>query len=208
MKRYGDLQNANALYRAGAYREALDRYLEVSGKPRPGVFVGRYCSIGRRVSWGAGMHSMTGISTAPILRGGGKVYTGEQQIRAGIVPRRPTQGPNALTISENDVWVGDGAIILPGVRIGTGAVIGANAVVTGDVEPYAIVAGVSAKPLRQRFAPFVVDQLFETRWWDYPLLTIKSLPCSNVLEFVNAFKAGHLAPEICKTLEFGTSDRQ
>lgn len=67
----------------------------------------------------------------------------------------------------HDVWVGHGAVIMPGVTIGNGAVIGANAVVTGDVAPYTIVAGVPAKPLRQRFPADVAARVEKLAWWDW-----------------------------------------
>jgi acetyltransferase-like isoleucine patch superfamily enzyme len=68
----------------------------------------------------------------------------------------------------NDVWVGCRACILRGVNIGDGAIIGAGAVVTKDVEPYMIVGGVPAKPIRPRFSRDVARQLQEMRWWDWP----------------------------------------
>ncbi|SHM79925.1 transferase hexapeptide (six repeat-containing protein) [Caldanaerovirga acetigignens] len=68
----------------------------------------------------------------------------------------------------HDVWIGHGAILLPGVKVGTGAVVGAGAVVTKDVEPYAIVAGVPARKIKERFPREVVEKIMETQWWDWP----------------------------------------
>ena len=67
----------------------------------------------------------------------------------------------------HDVWIGHGAVIMPGVAIGNGAVVGANAVVTHDVAPYAIVAGVPAKPLRDRFSTAVAARIETLAWWDW-----------------------------------------
>ncbi|QWA14027.1 acetyltransferase [Sodalis ligni] len=72
----------------------------------------------------------------------------------------------------NDVWMGHGAIILPGVTIGDGAVVAAGAVVSKDVEPYQIVGGVPAKTIRMRFSPEVGRQLQLIAWWDWSLDTI------------------------------------
>jgi carbonic anhydrase/acetyltransferase-like protein (isoleucine patch superfamily) len=66
------------------------------------------------------------------------------------------------------VWIGHGAILLPGVAIGNGAVIAAGAVVSRDVAPYMIAAGVPAKPLRPRFAPQTAARIAALAWWDWP----------------------------------------
>jgi len=68
----------------------------------------------------------------------------------------------------HDVWIGHGAVIMPGLTIGNGAIVGANAVVTHDVPAYAIVAGVPAKPLRQRFAADIAARIEALSWWDWP----------------------------------------
>lgn len=68
----------------------------------------------------------------------------------------------------HDVWLGHGSTVLPDVAVGTGAVVGAGAVVTRDVEPYSVVAGVPAEPIGRRFSKSVADQLQEIAWWDWP----------------------------------------
>jgi phosphonate metabolism protein (transferase hexapeptide repeat family) len=73
----------------------------------------------------------------------------------------------------HDVWIGHNATIMAGVNIGNGAVIGAGAVVTKDVAPYSIVAGVPAKPIRQRFPERVAGQLELLAWWDWSHEIIK-----------------------------------
>ncbi|MCO4319941.1 CatB-related O-acetyltransferase [Aliidiomarina quisquiliarum] len=68
----------------------------------------------------------------------------------------------------NDVWIGQGALIMPDIIIGDGAIIGGNAVVTRNVPPYAIVGGVPANLIRMRFDESVVESLLRIRWWDWP----------------------------------------
>ncbi|WP_084507282.1 LbetaH domain-containing protein [Geminicoccus roseus] len=68
----------------------------------------------------------------------------------------------------HDVWIGHGAVILAGAKIGNGAVIGAGAVVSKRVEPYQIVGGVPARPLRARFEPGIAERLEALAWWDWP----------------------------------------
>lgn len=73
----------------------------------------------------------------------------------------------------NDVWIGMNATILSGVTIGDGAVIGANSLVTNDVEPYTIVGGNPAKPIRKRFDQQTIDKLLRIKWWDWDIEKIK-----------------------------------
>lgn len=75
--------------------------------------------------------------------------------------------PAGDTIVGNDVWIGSEAIIMPGVRIGDGAVIGTRALVTRDVEPYAIVGGNPAKLIRKRFDETDIAILLELKWWEW-----------------------------------------
>jgi hypothetical protein len=67
----------------------------------------------------------------------------------------------------HDVWIGHGAVLLPGVKVGNGAVIGSNAVVTKAVAPYTIVAGVPAKLIKFRFYDDVCERMDELAWWDW-----------------------------------------
>lgn len=158
-------------------------YMNDGGYIRDDVFIGRYCSIGRRVTIGAGMHSMSGLSTSPSIRGIACNIYNEQQ-RSSI----RLQIRNKFTIIENDVWIGDGAIILPGVIISTGAVIGANTVVNKDIPPYSIVAGSPMRAIGRRFDDNVVDCLINSRWWDYDKKTLDRMPVSNIFEFLDIAK--------------------
>jgi len=76
--------------------------------------------------------------------------------------------PAGDTIIGNDVWIGSEAIIMPGIRIGDGAVIGTRALVTRDVEPYSIVGGNPAKTIRKRLDDQQIELLLQIKWWDWP----------------------------------------
>lgn len=81
--------------------------------------------------------------------------------------------PAGDTIIGSDVWIGAEAMIMPGVKIGHGAMIGSRALVTRDVEPYTIVGGNPAKPIRKRFDDDSIALLLELAWWDWPLERLK-----------------------------------
>lgn len=76
------------------------------------------------------------------------------------------------TVVGNDVWIGSEAMIMPGVNIGDGAVIGARAVVTKDVQPYSVVVG-NNQVVRQRFSDKEIETLLNIQWWNWPIEHIK-----------------------------------
>lgn len=82
----------------------------------------------------------------------------------------------------NDVWTGHHAIVLPGVSVGDGAVVAAGSVVTKDVPPYAIVAGVPARIVRMRFPEPVIERLLKVRWWEFELSELSGLNFRKVEE--------------------------
>lgn len=73
----------------------------------------------------------------------------------------------------HDTWIGHGAIIMPGVKIGNGAIVGSGAIVIKDVEPYTIVVGIPAKPIKQRFPADIAKKLEAIKWWDWSYETLK-----------------------------------
>ena len=76
------------------------------------------------------------------------------------------------TVIGNDVWIGYNVTIMPGVVVGDGAIIASKSIITKNIEPYTIVGGNPAKPIRQRFTQDVVDTLLALKWWDWDLKTI------------------------------------
>lgn len=98
---------------------------------------------------------------------------------------------HAITIG-HDVWIGHGVTILPGVTVGNGAAIGAGAVVSKDVEPYMVVGGVAAKPIRERFSRKIAERYEKLAWWDWDHLTLRqALPDFRALgaeDFVSKYE--------------------
>jgi len=155
-----------------------------------GCRIGRYCSFGEQVQIGRHPHPMHWASTSPFF------YTRfdavlEQGLPPGVeltphkdFPHRTAPAIARLTVIGNDVWIGHGAFVLPGVSIGDGAVVAAQAVVTKDVPPYAVVAGSPAKVVKYRFAPEQIEALRASRWWDYAPWTLKGAPVDDIDAFV------------------------
>ena len=115
--------------------------------------VGNYCSVGDRAVIGPGEHDLSSVSTSAVFQ-------------SGSVYEAWTKKP--CTIG-SDVWIGTQAVVLRGVNVGHGAVIAANAVVTKDVPPYAVVGGVPAHLLRFRFPEERIEELLASAWFENDL---------------------------------------
>jgi virginiamycin A acetyltransferase len=145
------------------------------------LIMGKFCQIaqGTKFIMGDANHQMDGFSTFPFY-----VFGKEW---AEYEPRFPTKGD---TIVGNDVWFGHGSVIMPGVKIGDGAIIGACSVVTKDVHPYTIVGGNPAKEIRKRFSEDIVKKLLEIQWWNWDIdkitRNIKAIVGADIQKLLNA----------------------
>jgi phosphonate metabolism protein (transferase hexapeptide repeat family) len=124
--------------------------------------VGKFTSIAASVRINALGHPMYRVSQHNITYRPNEYFV-DAKIDKGF--RALRQGKRVVI--GHDVWIGHGAIILPGLTIGHGAVVAAGAVVTRDVEPYAIVAGVPAKRIKWRFEQSVRERMIALSWWDW-----------------------------------------
>jgi len=126
--------------------------------------VGAFCSVAGQMLFMCSGHHLTGSATSfPIYS---RLLKQPEPIANG-------GRPGGITVG-NDVWIGHGAIVLPGVQIGDGAVVGAGAVVTRSVPPYAIVGGSPARLIRYRFSQDIISKLLTIRWWHWDDEKIKS----------------------------------
>lgn len=127
------------------------------------LVIGKFCAIASGVQFimNGANHAMDGVSTYPFSifqNGWEKDFNPESFARAN----------RGDTVIGNDVWIGNGATILPGVKIGNGAIIGARSVVAGDVPDYAVVAGNPARVIRLRFPEEDIRRLLAAAWWNWP----------------------------------------
>ena len=140
--------------------------------------IGKYCSISHNVKIGMGPHPLNFVSTSPFL------YLKRNNIvEKDLFDEYREKG---YTTIEHDVLIGANSIILAGVKIGTGAVVGAGSIVTKDVKPYHIVAGNPAKVIGKRFDDKTIEQLLLSQWWDMKISDLPSI--NNIKKFLEGLE--------------------
>lgn len=163
--------------------------------------IGRHCSIASDVIVGRAFHPTTFLSSSKVFyAGAGSTLNGPEfeAFARDAAPKRLQARQRWIEIETNrhpdirighDVWIGDRVIVMQGVTIGHGAVVAANAVVTRDVPPYAIVGGVPAKVISYRFSPDIIERLLAVAWWDMPLSALANVPFHDIEAAVPAIEA-------------------
>ena len=153
---------------------------------RDRLLIGKFCQIAAGVEFvmNDANHQMNAVTTFPF-------YTLEGwEMAPPASSDLPFKGD---TVIGSDVWIGQNAVILPGVHIGDGAIIGANSVVGSDVAPYTVVVGNPARALRKRFDDELIDLLLRFRWWDQSIEEINRLipilTCSDLEKVRTELKA-------------------
>lgn len=147
------------------------------------ISIGKYCSIASDVTFiTGGIHPTDWVSLYPFRIN----WQLENCYKDGMPS---TNGP---IIIGNDVWISTGVTILSGVKVGNGAVIASNSLVTKDVPNYAIVAGVPAHHIKYRFSEEKIEQLEKIQWWHWPRAKIKAaiplLSSKEIDNFINKYK--------------------
>lgn len=116
------------------------------------VIIGKYCAIGSGVKIISSNHDIS-----------------KANLQAKFASENFDQSLDVIKgeiVIGYNVWIGDAVIILPSVTVGHGAVIGAGAIVTKSVPPFAVIAGNPGKIIKYRFSQKIIDQLLEIAWWD------------------------------------------
>lgn len=114
--------------------------------------IGNYCSIGPGCKIGLAEHDITAISTKANINNGGEEMN--------------LFDFNNPSIIENDVWLGANVVVKQGIKVGTGAVIGANSVVISDIPPYAVAVGAPAKVKKYRFDNGKINEILKSKWFE------------------------------------------
>ena len=123
------------------------------------LIIGKFCQIGHNAEFimNGANHQMNSASTYPFY-----IFKGWKQ----DPPKKEDLPYKGDTIIGNDVWIGQNAVILPGVHIGDGCIIGANAAVASDIPPYSVVVGNPARVIRKRFDDEMIELLEKLQWWN------------------------------------------
>lgn len=132
------------------------------------LIIGKYCSVacGAKFMFTSGNHAMKSLSTYAF-----PIFFNEWDLDwKDITKAWDNKGDIVIG---NDVWIGYESVIMQGVHIGDGAIIGTRAIVTKDVPPYTIVAGVPAQPVKKRFDEKTINKLISIKWWDWSPEKIK-----------------------------------
>lgn len=126
------------------------------------LIIGKFCMIASDVKFimNGANHLTRALSAYPFAIFG---YGWQQAMDGRSYPQKGN------IVIGNDVWIGYNATIMAGVNIGDGAIIGANATVVKDVEPYTIVGGNPALEIKKRFSEEVINQLLALKWWDWDI---------------------------------------
>ncbi|WP_330179037.1 CatB-related O-acetyltransferase [Nocardia sp. NBC_01503] len=129
------------------------------------LIIGRYCALasGVRFLMSGANHRMDGVSTFPFA-----IFDGDWAAATHDLINLEAMPGKGDTVVGNDVWLGYGAIVLPGIRIGHGAIVAAGSVVSADIPDYGVVAGNPARLIRRRFTDEEIALLLRLAWWDWP----------------------------------------
>lgn len=124
------------------------------------LIIGKFCQIatGVRFIMNGGKHALYGFSTFPFAAFGNEWRDVPFECQS-----------KGDTVIGNDVWIGNSATIMPGIKIGDGAIIATNAVVTKNVDPFTIVGGNPAALIRKRFDDETIERLLKMKWWDWEI---------------------------------------
>jgi virginiamycin A acetyltransferase len=135
------------------------------------ITIGKYCQLGADVALHATNHPISSMTTYI----NNNLFSGEL---------KALKEENEIVIG-NDVWIGHGVIIVGNINIGNGAILAAGSVVTKDVAPYTIVAGIPAKPIGKRFSDSIIQEIEALEWWNLSESELEKIKPLFLKKFTN-----------------------
>lgn len=142
--------------------------------------IGRYCSIAGNLRVGDIEHPTDWLGTSPFQYNAARFGWHDSADDYVALTGRKDSFRKSPVVIGHDVWIGARVTILRGVTIGDGAIVAGGSVVTKDVEPYCVVGGVPARPIRKRFDDDTVKRLLDLRWWDYSPNDLSGIPFDDI----------------------------
>ncbi|MBA2852439.1 chloramphenicol O-acetyltransferase type B [Methanococcus maripaludis] len=167
----GEYTYYSGYYEGKEFKDCIMYLDEIdNGKDVDKLIIGKFCSIASGIKFVMGGnqgHRYNWISTYPLTL----ISETPEDLKCENAKGYLKKGD---TIIENDVWIGANVTIMPGVKIGSGAVIATGSIVTKEVPPYTIVGGNPAKIIKKRFSDEKIELLLKIKWWNWPIEKIKS----------------------------------
>lgn len=172
------------------------------------VHMGRYCSIASRVIVMGGQHPLHRFTTSTLTYSKDFEYFARIQSPDKSWEINPWQTYIGSPVIGNDVWIADDVVIKGNITIGDGAVVAANSVVTKDVPPYAIVAGIPAKIIKYRFPDDIIQEMLRLKWWEYKFTDLPdNSRCDDmdyfIMELSNRIERNEILPVTYKKFNLG-----
>lgn len=145
---------------------------------------GNYCTFGSRISIGGSNHPYDLVTSHEVaFRNTAAIY-GETIVEQDNYAQGQEANAQYHVEIGHDVWIGDNVVVLPGRKIGTGAVIGAGTVVTSDVPPYSIAVGNPSRVVKHRFSDEIISRLLISNWWDRSIADLRGFDFSDINRFL------------------------
>lgn len=149
--------------------------------------IGSYCTFASRISVAAFNHPINFLSIHEFQ------YKNLIKAFGETIIKKRNDLQNSLRLKKktnigNDVWIGDNAVILKGVRINSGSIIGAGTIVTKDVEPYSVVVGNPAKVIKKRFPDKIISELLKLKWWDLSIKELRDCDFQDIYKSISQIK--------------------
>ena len=153
------------------------------------LIVGRYTSIAGGLRIPGPRHPIESVTTSPIaydrnfcIVDAAMKDAGKNKFQDVPIPQK------SLPIIGHDVWIGSDVVLMPGIKIGNGSIVAANAVVTKNVPAYAIVGGNPAKIIKYRFNDDIIKRFNRVKWWQYNFTELDNIPMKCPVEFLDNFE--------------------
>lgn len=163
------------------------------------IKIGDYCCIANNVFFNPAQHPTNWLSVHPFQYWknlDSRLYGNFQENKN---PISYNELPKSIEIG-NDVWIAEHTFIMGGVKIGDGAIIGMNAVVTRDIPSYAIAVGVPARVVKYRFSKEIIEKLMKLKWWELPYDFILTLPFNDIelcIKEIENYRGIKLSQTLC-----------